>query len=336
MRVHHVAVLALPTTVMLDLAAPVHVFGYHGEDRYRLELAGIRPGPIRTAEGVTIRLGQGLRSLASADTIVVPGYADLTTPPADPVLAALRDAAASGTRLISICTGAFALAYARLLDGRRATTHWALAPLLAQTFPRVTVDPNVLYVDDGAVLTSAGVAAGLDLCLHVVRQDYGADVAAAIARQSVVAPHRGGGQAQYIETPMPQASAGTELSATRSWAMRHLDEPIDLAGLARHARLSTRSLSRRFSAETGTTPMHWLLSQRVLRARQLLETTDVSVEHVARACGFGSASILRRHFLRATLTTPTAYRRAFTTSGEHPPPTPPRRPQAGGPASATL
>jgi AraC family transcriptional activator FtrA len=333
MRAHHVAVLALPTTVMLDLAIPVHVFGYHGEDRYRLQLSGVRPGPIRTAEGVSVGLGQGLRSLASADTIVVPGYADLTVPPADPVLTALRDAAASGTRLISICTGAFALAHAGLLDGRRATTHWALAPLLGQTFPRVTVDPNVLYVDDGAVLTSAGVAAGLDLCLHVVRRDYGAAVAATIARQSVVAPHRAGGQAQYIETPMPLASAVTELSATRAWAIRHLDQPIDLAGLARHAQLSTRTLSRKFRAETGTTPMHWLLSQRVLRARQLLETTRAPVEHVARACGFGSAALLRRHFLRATTTTPTAYRRAFTTSGEHTPPALPRRPKAGEPAA---
>jgi len=318
MRAHHVAVLALPTTVMLDLAVPVHVFGYHGEDRYRLDLAGMRPGPIRTAEGIPVGLGQGLRSLASADTIVVPGYADVTIPPAAPVLTALRDAAARGTRLISICTGAFALGYAGLLDGRRATTHWALAPLLAQTFPRVTVDPDVLYVDDGAVLTSAGVAAGLDLCLHVVRRDYGAAVAASIARQSVIAPHRTGGQAQYIETPMPPASTGTELSATRSWAMQHLDEPIDLKGLARHARLSTRTLSRRFRAETGTTPMHWLLSQRLLRARQLLETTGASIEDIARACGFGSAAILRRHFGHATKTTPTAYRRAFTTSDEQP------------------
>src|SRR5215472_1081786 len=316
MRAHHVAVLALPTIVMLDLAIPVHVFGYHGEDRYRLDLAGIRPGLIRTAEGIAVGLGQGLRSLASADTIVVPGYVDLATPPADPVLAALRDAAASGTRLISICTGAFALAYAGLLDGRRATTHWALAPLLARAFPMVMVDPNVLYIDDGAVLTSAGVAAGLDLCLHVVRHDHGARVAAAIARQSLVAPHRTGGQAQYIEEPMPEPRAGTELSATRSWALRHLDESIDLTGMARRARLSTRTLTRRFRAETGTTPMHWLLSQRVLRARLLLETTDASVEHVARACGFASAAIFRRHFLQATTTTPTAYRRAFTTGGE--------------------
>ncbi|HEU5418981.1 MAG TPA: helix-turn-helix domain-containing protein [Streptosporangiaceae bacterium] len=318
MKAHNVAVLALPTTVMLDLAIPVHVFGYHGEDRYQLRLAGVRPGPVRTAEGITVGLGQGLRSLASADTIVVPGYTDLTTPPEDRVLRALRDAAAGGARLISICTGAFALGYAGLLNGRRVTTHWALAPLLAQTFPGVGVDPNVLYVDDGEVLTSAGVAAGLDLCLHVVRQDYGARVAAAIARQSVIAPHRAGGQAQYIETPMLPDSAATGLSATRSWAIQHLDEPIDLAGLARQARLSKRTLSRRFRAETGTTPMHWLLSQRLLRAQRLLESTDAPVETVAQSCGFGSAAILRRHFARATRTTPTAYRRAFTTRDEQP------------------
>lgn len=327
MSAHHVAVLALPTTVMLDLAIPVHVFGHHGEDRYQLELAGIRPGPISTAEGIQVGAGRGLRALASADTIIVPGYLDLSTPPGDQVLRALRDAAASGARLMSICTGAFALGYAGLLDGRRATTHWALARQFAQTFPAVTVDPNVLYVDEGAVLTSAGVAAGLDLCLHVVRRDYGADVATAIARMSVVAPHRTGGQAQYIEKPIPHASAETELSATRSWAIRHLDEPIDLAGLARHAGLSTRTLSRRFRAETGTTPMHWLLSERVLRAQRMLETTDASVEDIAHACGFGSAAIMRRHFLHATRTTPTAYRRAFAAREECAPPAlPPRRP----------
>jgi AraC family transcriptional regulator, transcriptional activator FtrA len=229
------------------------------------------------------------------------------------VLASLRAAAARGARVLSICTGAFALAYAGLLDGHRATTHWVAAAKLADHFPSVTVDPHVLYLDEGAVLTSAGVAAGLDLCLHVVRCDHGATVAAAIARHTVVAPHRDGGQAQFIEQPIPASEpAGTWLLATRGWALEHLHERLDLARLARHAGVSPRTFARRFRAETGTTPLQWVLSQRVLLARQLLEQTDLAVERVAHACGFRTAPHLRRHFARATGTTPTAYRRAFT------------------------
>src|SRR6266536_1991848 len=190
MGLHHVVTLTPEGCVLLDVAIPVHVFGYHGDGRYRLTLAGHRRGPVRTSTGVVVQATAGLRALASADTVVVPGYDEVARPPPPPVLASLRAAAARGARLLSICTGAFALAYAGLLDGRRATTHWALAAQLAERFPAVTVDPNVLYVDDGAILTSAGVAAGLDLCLHVVRRDHGAAVAAGIARHTVVAPHR--------------------------------------------------------------------------------------------------------------------------------------------------
>ncbi len=313
MGLHHVVTLTPEGCVLLDVAIPVHVFGYHGDGRYRLTLAGHRRGPVRTSTGVVVQATAGLRALASADTVVVPGYDEVARPPPPPVLASLRAAAARGARLLSICTGAFALAYAGLLDGRRATTHWALAAQLAERFPAVTVDPNVLYVDDGAILTSAGVAAGLDLCLHVVRRDHGAAVAAGIARHTVVAPHRDGDQAQFIPQPITATEqGGTSLLATRGWALDHLHERLDLARLARNAGVSPRTFARRFRAETATTPLQWVLRQRVLLARELLERTDLPIESVAHACGFSTAPHLRRHFTRATGTTPTAYRRAFT------------------------
>ena len=313
MGLHHVVTLLLDDCVLLDVAIPVHVFGYHGDGRYRFTLAGHHRGPVRTSTGVILQAEAGLRALTTADTIVVPGYVGVLRPPPPPVLAGLRAAATRGARLLSICTGAFALAYAGLLDGRRATTHWNAAEQLADHFPKVTVDANVLYVDDDAVLTSAGVAAGLDLCLHVVRRDHGAGVAASIARHTVVAPHRDGDQAQFIEQPIPATEhGGTSLLATRVWALDHLHEPLDLGRLARNAGVSPRTFARHFHAETGTTPLQWVLSQRVLLARQLLEQTDHPIEHVAHACGFSTAPHLRRHFTRATGTTPTAYRRAFT------------------------
>jgi transcriptional regulator GlxA family with amidase domain len=213
---------------------------------------------------------------------------------------------------MSICTGAFALAHAGLLDGHRATTHWDSASTFAALFPEVRLDPNVLYVDDGALLTSAGVAAGLDLCLHLVRRDHGARVASQIARQTVVAPHRDGGQAQFIERPIePDANGAAQLERTRAWALEHLDEPLTLAALARHACVSQRTFARRFRSETGTSPFQWLLSQRVLRAQQLLEGTDASIDEIARLCGFADTAALRYHFRRAVATTPSAYRRSF-------------------------
>jgi AraC family transcriptional regulator, transcriptional activator FtrA len=303
---------------MLDVAIPVHVFGYHGDGLYRFTLAGHRPGPVRTSTGVVLQATAGLRALTTADTVIVPGYVPVLPPPPPPVLASLRAAAGRGARLLSICTGAFALAHAGLLDGRRATTHWDAAAQLAERFPGIKVDPNVLYVDDGTILTSAGVAAGLDLCLHVVRRDHGAAVAAGIARHTVIAPHRDGDQAQFIEQPITATDrGGTSLLATRSWAINHLQERLDLARLARNAGVSSRTFARRFRAETGTTPLQWVLTQRVLLARQLLEQTDLPIENVAHSCGFSTAPHLRRHFTRATGTTPTAYRRAFTLRADH-------------------
>jgi AraC family transcriptional activator FtrA len=311
---HRVVALALPGTVLLDLAAPAHVFGALGGRRYEFVLCSLDARPVATTSGFPIQAQRGLQALEQGDTIVVPGYERIEDPPPARVLRALRDAHARGARVMSICVGAFALAHAGLLDGRRVTTHWRHAALLAERFPAVEVDPDVLYVDAGPVLTSAGVAAGLDLCLHVLRRDHGAEVAARVARRMVLAPHRDGGQAQFIERPLapaPDPFGGASLEPTRAWTLERLHEPLDVAAMARHACVSPRTFARRFRAETGTTPLQWLLRQRVLAARRLLEATDEPVETIALRCGFGGAPSLREHFARATATTPTAYRRAF-------------------------
>jgi AraC family transcriptional activator FtrA len=227
-------------------------------------------------------------------------------------VAAIRRAHAHGARVLSICTGAFVLAEAGLLDGRRATTHWASTGELASGYPKVTVDPSVLYVDEGSVLTSAGVAAGLDLCLHVIRRDHGARLAAHLARRTVVAPHRDGGQAQFVERPIDgDRAGGSSLEPTRQWALTQLEQPLDVAALARRACMSPRTFARRFRQETGTTPAQWVLEQRTRAAQSLLESTDLPVEHVAARCGFGSAATLRTHFTRRLSTSPTSYRRSF-------------------------
>ena len=305
---HRIALLALDGVVAFDLAVPAQVFGHRRErDRYAVTVFGIEPGPVATSTGFSLVADAGLEALRAADTVVVPGITptDRAFPPA--LLDALR---AFGGRIVSICTGAFVLAAAGLLDGRRATTHWRDASALAARHPEVEVDPDVLYVDAGRVLTSAGVAAGIDLCLHIVRLDHGAAVANAVARRMVVPPHRSGGQAQFVERPLPDARSSS-LEPTRAWALERLDRPLAVADLARHAYVSERSFLRRFRAETGTTPLRWLHAQRVAEARRLLEATDLPVEDVAARCGFGTAASLRDHFKRATMTTPTAYRRAF-------------------------
>jgi len=303
---HRIAVLALPDVVAFDLATPFQLLRRH----YELTLCAAKAGPVQTTDGFPLVAARGLDALADADTVFVPGFAPRAWPPPAPALDALRVAHARGARVASICTGAFALGAAGLLDGRRVTTHWRHAQRLAELFPRARVDPDVLYVDEGDLLTSAGVAAGIDLCLHLLRTDHGADAANAAARQTVVAPHRPGGQAQFIERAVPPAEEGG-LEATRAYALAHLDRPLTVKQLARHACTSERTFNRRFRQETGTTPLKWLHRQRVDHARRLLERSDVSIEEVARRCGFGSAAILRQHFRRATATTPTAYRRAF-------------------------
>src|SRR4051794_13687566 len=303
---HKVAVLALESVVAFDMATPAQVF----RGPYAFELCAVRRGPVPTSSGFSVVADHGLEALQRADTVIVPGYDTIDRPPPARALEALRAAHARGARTVSICTGAFALAHAGLLDGRRATTHWRYAAYLAEQFPAIDVDPNVLYVDEGDVLTSAGVAAGIDLCLHIVRCDHGAEVAAKVSRRIVVAPHRDGGQAQFVERPLPVCDGGG-LERTRAWALEHLDRPLDVATLARHAAVSERTFARRFRAETGTTPLQWLLRRRVLEAERLLEGTDLPVEDVATRCGFGTAASLREHFGRANATTPTAYRSAF-------------------------
>src|SRR3954451_10836462 len=306
MRPHTVAALALESVVAFDMATPAQVF----RGPYRFELAGVRRGPIATSSGFRVVADHGLEALARGDTVIVPGYDTIDPPPPRAALDALRAAHARGARMVSICTGAFALGDAGLLDGRRATTHWRYAGYFAERFPSVDVDPDVLYVDEGDVLTSAGVAAGIDLWLHLVRRDHGADVAAKVARRIVVAPHRDGGQAQFVDRPLP-AGADDGLAATRVWALEHLDRPLDVAALARHAAVSERTFARRFRAETGTTPLQWLLAQRVREAERALARTDLPVEEIASRCGFGTAASLREHFGRVNATTPTRYRRSF-------------------------
>ena len=308
---HRVAVLALDAVVAFDLAIATQVLGHPAEELYALEVCGARAGRVPTTTGFALDVPGGLEVLERADTVVVPGYDPTTGAGATPqVLEALRAAADRGARIVSICTGAFAVAAAGLLDGLRATTHWQHADALARRFERVEVDPDVLFVDEGRVLTSAGVAAGIDLCLHLVRTDHGPAAANAVARRMVVAPVREGGQAQFVERPLPTDGANG-LAATRTWMLERLHEPLTVAGCALHAGWSERSFARRFAAETGTSPLRWLHAQRVLEARRLLEATDLPVEQIAQRCGFGTASTLRGHFRRATATTPTRYRQAW-------------------------
>jgi transcriptional regulator GlxA family with amidase domain len=310
---HRVVALCLDGLVAFDLTAPAQAFGLaaraSGDPLYAFSTCSLGGAEVRTTSGFGVSPGAGLGALRRADTIVVPGYAGLLEPPPAEALAALRAAGRRGARLLSVCTGAFALAHAGLLDGRRAATHWAWAGELGRRFPAVAVDPDALYVDEGEVLTSAGLSASIDLSLHVIRRDFGAAAGERVARHMVAPPHREGGQAQFAKRD-PSPAPGS-LEATRGWAAERLAEPLDVAMLSSHAGVSPRTFARRFREETGTTPLQWLLSQRVLEARRLLEESELPVETIAWRCGFGSAASLRDHFRRATTTTPTAYRRAF-------------------------
>ncbi|MEU1288301.1 helix-turn-helix domain-containing protein [Kitasatospora sp. NPDC005856] len=314
---HRVAVIAVPPATTFDLAIPELVLGQaevDGRPGYEVRVCSPRPGPVagygRTSLHVAV--AHGLEAVDVADTVIVTGTA--ARDDFDPrILTALRRAAAAGKRVASICTGAFVLAEAGLLDGREATTYWAKSAEFAGRFPAVTLRAGVLYVEDGNILTSAGLSAGIDLCLHLIRKDYGVATANAVARLVVAAPVRLGGQAQFIAAPVLPES-GASLAATRAWALARLHEPLTRTALAAHARVSIRTLTRRFAAETGLTPLQWLLDQRVNRAQELLETTDLPMDRIAQLSGLATPDSLRRHLSRRTGLTPAAYRAAFTRS----------------------
>ncbi|HXF31232.1 MAG TPA: helix-turn-helix domain-containing protein [Solirubrobacterales bacterium] len=319
---HRVVALCLPDTVAFDLTAPAQAFSLavdpDGRPLYDFSTCSIDGRPVSTTRGIElggfeIGVHGDLSELDDADTVVVPGYHGIYKAPPEAALGALRDTAERGARVLSVCTGAFALAAAGLLDGRHAATHWAYAEYLSRCFPAIVVDSDVLFVDEGAVLTSAGLSAGIDLSLHVIRADHGVACADRVARHLVAPPHRDGGQAQFFHAEQTPAepSADGSFEATRAWARERIAEPLTVAEMARHANVSPRTFARRFRAETGTTPLQWLLSRRVLEARRLLEESDLPIETVALRAGFGNAASLRDHFRRATATTPTAYRRTF-------------------------
>ncbi|MFC9842616.1 GlxA family transcriptional regulator [Streptomyces sp. NPDC060223] len=313
---HRVVVLALDGVYLFDLGIPERVFGgvrYAGlPGAYEVvSCAATEDRTVTTSTGLTLTLDHGPEVLESADTVVLPPF-DLSRFTADlpePVRSALARIRPHA-RIVSLCTAAFTLAAAGLLDGRSATTHWALADEFRQLFPHVALDPDVLFVDDGDVLTSAGVASGIDACLHLVRSDHGSAIANQVARQCVVPPWREGGQAQFIVQPMP-AEGNDGTGTTRAWALEHLDRPLALRELAAHARMSPRTFSRRFQEETGTSPGRWLTQQRVNHARHLLETTDLTVDRIATEVGFATGNSLRQHLHAAIGVSPQAYRTTF-------------------------
>jgi AraC family transcriptional activator FtrA len=315
-RPHTVVAVITHGVSPFELSVACEVFGLDRSELvdpwYRF-LVCAEDAPVRTKSGggLTVDTPHRLDVIDDADTVVIPMWVADDVPSAV-LVDALRAAHARGARIMSFCSGAFLLAHAGLLDGRRATTHWMYADRLVAEFPTVDVEPDVLYVADGTILTSAGTAAAIDLCLHVVRTDHGAEVANAVARRMVVPPHRDGGQAQFISAPVPAPSTIEDpFHTTLDWALEHLDEPLTVEVLARRAATSPRTFARRFVAVTGTTPLQWLLRQRVLLAQRLLETTEAPIERVATQCGFGTAAGLRVHFQRQVGTSPMAYRRTF-------------------------
>ncbi|MCS0635895.1 helix-turn-helix domain-containing protein [Streptomyces sp. LP05-1] len=332
---HRVAVLALDGLIPFELGIPHRIFGRArtpgGRPLYSIVTCGVTAGPVRTEADFTVDVAYGAEALETADTVVVPASHALGTAyeegrlPGE--LAAALGRIRPGTRLVSICTGSYVLAAAGFLDGRPATTHWFHAEHFQRLFPSVRVDPDVLFIDDGDVLTSAGVAAGIDLCLHIVRRDHGAAVANEVARSTVVPPHRDGGQAQFIERPLPEPLTATT-TAARAWALERLHEPLRLSDLAAREAMSVRTFTRRFREEAGISPGQWLTRQRVERARQLLESTGLSIDEVARRAGFGTAQSLRQHLVAALGVSPTTYRRTFRATA-------PGSAESAGPASDT-
>ncbi len=315
-RRHQIAVLAFDGMAPFELGSVVEVFGLPRPELevpwYDLRVCSATPGtPLRAVGGFTMTTSYGLDAFAAADTVLVVAVPDVRADIDPEVVDALRTAHERGARVVSICSGAFALAAAGLLDGREATTHWRYAGLLRQRYPQVVVNPDVLYVDDGDVLTSAGSAAGLDLCLHLIRTDHGARIANAVARRLVIPPHREGGQAQYVEAAVTETPQDDAVARAMAWALDHLAEPITVAELARRARLSTRTFIRHFGRQTGTSPLRWVIVQRVMASLPLLEGTAMPIEEVGAAVGFESPVTFRHHFGKAMRTSPSAYRRTF-------------------------
>jgi transcriptional regulator GlxA family with amidase domain len=274
-------------------------------------VCGGEEGPLRTTGGLELTAPHGLEAIARAGTVVVPAWRSITSPPPEEALDALRRAHEEGARIVGLCTGAFVLAAAGLLDGRPATTHWMYAPTLAKRCPSVHVGPRELFVDDGDVLTSAGTAAGIDLCLHIVRTDHGNEAAGALARRLVVPPRRSGGQERYLDRSLPEEIGADPLAEVVAWALEHLHEQFDVEALAARAYMSRRTFDRRFRSLTGSAPLQWLITQRVLQAQRLLETSDYSVDEVAGRCGFRSPVALRGHFRRQLGSSPASYRAAY-------------------------
>ncbi|MCB5169354.1 helix-turn-helix domain-containing protein [Streptomyces bambusae] len=310
-----VAAYAPPGVGLLAVGIVAEVFAARGADlpAFDFALCADRAGSVvATDVGVPVTVAHGLDRLAAADLVIALPGAGFRTAPGPEVLGALSAARARGALVAAHCVGAFTLAAAGLLDGRRATTHWRFAELLARTYPGVTVEADALYLDEGPVVTGAGAAAGADLCLHLIRREHGAAAANAIARDMVLPSHRDGGQAQYLAAPVPEDGRDERLAEVLAWARAHLDEPLPVAELARRAVMSKRSFARRFAAATGTTPHAWLRDLRLSSAEELLETTDLPVEEVARRVGYGSAAVLREQFVRRRGVPPRAYRRSFT------------------------
>jgi AraC family transcriptional activator FtrA len=312
-----VAALAYEGLGTFELGIVAEVFGLPRPELevewYDFAVFSLDRRPLRATGGIRVEAPYGLRAVRGAGTIVIPGWRVDEAPP-EPLLRALRTAHAEGARLVSICSGVFVLAATGLLDGKRATTHWKYADRLAARYPRIRVEPDRLYADEGSILTSAGSAAGIDLCLHIVRHDYGAEIANSVARRMVMPPHREGGQAQYAPEPV-RAEGAAGLAPVLAWAQSHLERPLRVEELARRASMSSRTFARQFRQQTGTTPHQWLMHQRLLAAQRRLEKSSETIDRIAEAVGLQTAATLRLHFSRVLGTTPTAYRRRFSTCG---------------------
>jgi transcriptional regulator GlxA family with amidase domain len=320
---HRVVVLALDGVIPFDLGIPARLFGAAADQDlqplYEVVTCGLEAGPVRTTEDYSLFVEHGVEALAGADTVIIPPAYPMVDEIADgaplpPALAAALAGIRPGVRKVALCTGAYVFAAAGFLDGRTVTTHWHRAERLGEQFPTLTVDPSVLFIDDGDILTSAGVAAAIDLCLHLIRTDHGSSVANHAARACVVPPSRDGGQAQYIERPIPAPATGGTGPA-RAWALEHLHEPLTLQDLADIARMSIRTFTRQFRTETGQSPGQWLTRQRVDLARHLLEATDLPIDRVAERAGFGTATSMRQHLRASIGVSPQAYRRTFQEVG---------------------